>query len=68
MNGGTAQQQMEDIFRNITNRQQQQQQQTEGGSSSIEMNSNHPSSQSDLISAFRDYNHNIGEFIYYNKL
>jgi uncharacterized Zn finger protein (UPF0148 family) len=59
--GTSAQQQMEDIFRNITNRQQAP---DTGPSSSIEQNTNN--SQSALISAFRDYNHNIGEFIYYN--
>ena len=59
--GTTAQQQMEDIFRNITNRQQAPDM---GPSSSIEQNTN--SSNSALISAFRDYNHNIGEFIFYN--
>ena len=52
---------MEDIFRNITNRQQAPDM---GPSSSIEQNTN--SSNSALISAFRDYNHNIGEFIFYN--
>jgi hypothetical protein len=73
--------QMEEIFRNIMNRTAATAAAAAGATNNNDISANHASNNSnnsnfssssltnnndELFMAFRDYNHNIGEFIYYN--